>query len=52
MKRRIAAVLGWTLEEVNQFAYPTLRELVRPIDPQLADDISRVIADGSYILEG
>lgn len=47
---RIAKALGWPLSDVRSMSLHSLRDLVRPVDPALASDISRVIASGGYIL--
>ena len=46
---RIAKALGWTLEKTRTLSLPNLRELVRPVDPKLAEEISRVVQSGSFI---
>ena len=51
MRQSIAKTLGWSLEEVNQFSLAALRDLVRPIDPHLAEQISRTIQLGDFIQE-
>lgn len=47
---RIAAALGWTLRDVNSMSMQSLRELVRPVDPSLAADITQHITSGAYIV--
>lgn len=37
---RIAEALGWTIEEVQSFSLQTLRDLVRPVSPKLAREIT------------
>lgn len=49
LRERIANVLGWTVEETNQFSLATLREMVREKSPKLAHLISDVIARGEHI---
>ncbi len=51
MKGLIAQALGWSLEEVHSFSLPALRDLVRPVDPHLADMISRSIQLGDFVKE-
>lgn len=46
---RIALTLGWSDRDVTSFSLPTLRELVRPVDPSLAAEITEVIALGSHL---
>ena len=48
MHERIAAVLNWTPAEARQFSLPALRELVRAVDPGLADEISDVVRRGEH----
>lgn len=52
MHERIAKALGWTVEQTHGFSLAALRDLVRPVDPALADEISRQIQSGSYIRSG
>lgn len=47
---RAARVLGWSERDVTSVSFHSLRELVRPIDPALAEDITRAIQSGSYIV--
>lgn len=49
LHERIAAVLDWPMEDVRSMSLPSLRELVRPVDPALADEISQTIQSGSHI---
>jgi hypothetical protein len=49
MHRRIAAVLGWSVKETQGFSLQSLRELVRPLDPTLANEISESIRSGVYV---
>jgi hypothetical protein len=52
LHERIAAVLGWSLEETRQFSLQSLRELVRAKDaPDLVDEISREIQSGRYLVQ-
>src|ERR1700733_1312699 len=46
---RIAAALGWPMRDVQSMSLQSLRDLVRPVDPGLADEISRVVQAGSHI---
>jgi hypothetical protein len=50
MYERIARVLGWPVEETQQFSLQALRELVRPIDPKLTHELNQFIRSGAYIL--
>ncbi len=49
LHERIAEVLRWTVHDVHTASLATLRELVRPVDKVLAEEISRVIRDGGHI---
>lgn len=49
MHERIAKALGWTIEETKSVSLASLRELVRPLDPKLAEDISEMIQLGWHI---
>jgi hypothetical protein len=46
----IAEALGWSLVEVRSFSLATLRELVRPVRPELVEEISAAIASGTVIV--
>lgn len=37
---RIAKALGWTVKEAQSFSLPALRDLVRPVSPKLAEEIT------------
>ena len=47
---RIAKALGWTEAEVKSFSFQALREIVRPVDPKLADELSEELRSGRYII--
>lgn len=49
LHKRIARVLGWSTNETHGFCLQSLRELVRPVDPKLAAEITERITSGSYI---
>jgi hypothetical protein len=46
---RIATALGWTEREVRSFSLLTLREILRPRHPKLADEITGLVASGKHI---
>ncbi|MFA6031262.1 MAG: hypothetical protein WC969_15540, partial [Elusimicrobiota bacterium] len=46
---RIAAALNWTAEDAQSLSLQALRELVRPVDAALADEISRTIESGEVL---
>lgn len=50
LKARIAKALGWTVEQTNSVSLAALRDLVRPVDPSLAAEISDAIQKGNYIM--
>jgi hypothetical protein len=44
LHERIAEALGWNLKEVQSFSLRALRDLVRPVDKSLAEEISKEIS--------
>ena len=40
---RIAEALGWSVEATKRFSLQYLRELVRPVSPKLAHEITALI---------
>lgn len=50
LHERISICLGWTVDETKTFSLSTLRELVHPISPKLAYEITLVMRDpvGDY----
>jgi hypothetical protein len=49
LHERIAKTLGWSVQDTQSCSLPTLRELVRPVSPPLAYEISQVIQSGSRL---
>lgn len=49
MHERIAKVLGWSVQDVKSFSLQALREMVAPVNPKLAAEITQAIQSGSYI---
>lgn len=49
LRQQIADKLGWTLEETMQFSLPSLRNIVAPISPKLAHEISCAMQGPEYI---
>jgi hypothetical protein len=49
---KIAKVLGWTVADTKSMSLASLRELVRPVDLNLANEISDVIQNGGHIKGG
>ena len=48
---RIAKALKWNLRDVQSMSLATLRDLIRPISPKLAEEISQGIQNSSHICE-
>jgi hypothetical protein len=46
---RIAKVLGWSMRDVQSLSMQSLRDLVRPVDPDLARELDLMIQSGGYI---
>jgi hypothetical protein len=46
---RIAKQLNWSLAQVQSFSLPALRDLVRPVNPTLANEISHVIQKAEHV---
>ena len=51
LHERIAQALGWTKEETQSFSLQSLREVVRPVSPKLAHELSTLIQSG-YVVGG
>jgi hypothetical protein len=49
LHERIAKALGWSVKDAQSLSMHSLRDLVRPVDPQLAQEMSHVIQSGAYI---
>lgn len=49
LHERIATALGWTLAETRSFSFHMLREIVKPVSPQLALELTKAIETGAYI---
>jgi hypothetical protein len=50
LHERIAAALGWTVAETQTLSLPSLRDLVRPVSPALAGEISDLLARGLHLV--
>lgn len=48
LHERIALALGWTVEQAKSFSLLSLRDLVRPVSPKLADEITNAINSPGY----
>lgn len=49
MHERAAAALGWSVAQTQSMSLATLRDLVRPINPALAGEMTRAIQSGGHI---
>lgn len=45
LHERIAQALGWTVEQAQSFSLVALRDLVRPVYPKLAHEITLFMED-------
>jgi hypothetical protein len=52
LHQRIAKALGWSVSDTQSMSLPALREIVRPVDPRLAAEISDAIQYGSHVSRG
>ncbi len=46
---RIAKALGWSMRDAQSLSMQSLRDLVRPVDPDLAREMDYVIQSGAYV---
>ena len=46
---RVAKVLGWSTKDVQSMSMQSLRDLVRPVDADLARQMDYVIQSGAYV---
>jgi hypothetical protein len=46
---RIAKALGWSTRDVQSLSMQSLRDLVRPVDPDLAREMDYAIQSGAYV---
>jgi len=51
LHERIAEALGWSVKDTQGFSFQTLRDLVRPVNPKLAYELTEAIRTGSYLVE-
>ena len=51
LQKAAAKVLGWSLEGVRSTSLQSLRDLVRPLDPDLSDALSLAIRTGEYVYD-
>ena len=46
---RVAKTLGWSTRDVQSLSMQSLRDLVRPVDPDLARELDYAIQSGAYV---
>lgn len=49
LKERVAAALGWSVEDTHKVSLQSLRDLVRPVSSKLAHELDVVIRTGEHI---
>lgn len=49
LHERAAKILGWSAKDARSISMQGLRELVRPVDPDLAREMDYMIQSGAYI---
>lgn len=49
LHEQIAKALGWSLQDTLSLSLQSLRDLVRPLNPKLAQEITLYIQNGSYL---
>lgn len=49
LHERVAKALGWTVKDAQSLSMQALRDLVRPVDPDLAREMDYLIRSGEYI---
>lgn len=50
MHERAAKALGWSVADTQSMSLAALREMVRPVNPELAGEMTRAIQSGSHIV--
>ncbi len=50
LHERIAEVLGWSVADARSFSLSALREMVRPVSPKLAHEITQTIHSSAYVV--
>ncbi len=51
LHHRAAEALGWSIGQAQSLSLPALRDLVRPVSPKLAYEITTALETGSVIME-
>ncbi len=49
LHERVAEALGWTVAQAQSFSLAALRDLVRPVSPKLAYELTQVIQGGGVL---
>lgn len=49
LHERVAKALGWSVRDAQSLSMQALRELVRPVDANLARELDHLIRSGAYI---
>ena len=49
LHERIARALGWSVRDTQSMSLQSLCDLVRPVDPALAQEISHVVSGGHHV---
>jgi hypothetical protein len=49
IRSRAARVLGWSETDARSFSLQALRDIVRPVDPKLAQEISERVSSGRVL---
>jgi hypothetical protein len=50
LHERAAHALGWSLADTQSMSLAALRDVVRPVNPALAEEMSRKIQSGRHIV--
>lgn len=50
LHHRIARALGWTLPDIQSFSLPSLREMLRGVNPKLAYEVTCVMRGPDYVM--
>lgn len=50
LRERMAERLGWSESDAAGFSLPSLAALVRPVDRELAEEVTRSMESGAHLL--
>jgi hypothetical protein len=50
LRERIAAALGWPVQSTYGFSLPTLKEVVKTVDADLAAELDVIVQSKAYVL--